>query len=296
MKENFRQNKKRILFWGVLFIITLSMSISGIVLSGSGHGKIGSKRIELIPIAKKFNELDAVIKHGDLIATVKSDKLVVTETEKDYVYTYTLETMGTTKYLASTYDGKSKKTGDFVAFQLVDAIYKLNLGEDDLGKYYNLESFTESTVELGAQYKADGKKGTIFINIKGNIVNKMAGKIATIQEKSIITPNDLSEMFSQLEEKQAFVIEKGDTTIYIKDLKTTYDIYASFTDTLVVTRSLANVVGLLKPEVYDSLFDDNENIVFQYNSPAYKYYTNVTINETGIFKKPSGLYRIRLYK
>ena len=124
----------------------------------------------------------------------------------------------------------------------------------------------------------------------------MAGKIQTLEEKAVITPDELADMHTVLETEKKYEKEKGDTKIYITTSYNLYDIYVSFKSTYVLNHSLANVIGLLKPEVYDSLFDENDNIVFQYNSPAYKLYTNVTFKEKGVFKNANGLYNVKLYK
>jgi hypothetical protein len=230
------------------------------------------------------------------MATVKSDKLIVKDTNRDFTYTYTLEEKNNIQYISCAYSGREKKTGDFVAFELVDAIYKLNLGDKDLSKYYNLESFKESTIELGAQYQGDDKNGAIFINIKGDIFAQMSGKIQTLQQKAVITPNEMADIFTKLETDKVYEYEKDNTKIYVQNTTNNYEIYVSFEDDYVLNHSLANVIGILKPEVYDSLFNDNGEIEFQFNSPAYKLYTNVRFTEGNIFKNPTGLYHVRLHK
>ena len=94
MKENIRNNKVRIIIYGILMILFIASSISGAVLYKKGHGTVGSVRVKLIPIADEFNKLDNVIRKGYISAACEGKDIVVTYSNETgtlnekFVYSY----------------------------------------------------------------------------------------------------------------------------------------------------------------------------------------------------------------
>ena len=130
MKENIKNNKVRIIVYGILAVLLLASGISGIVLYKNGHGTVGSVKVKLIPIANQFNKLDEVIRKGYVSAAVDGKEIIVTYSNETgalnekFVYTYKNEEG--VEYLTNSYSDKNSEYGYFVATNMMEAIYKIN--------------------------------------------------------------------------------------------------------------------------------------------------------------------------
>ena len=88
---------KRLIFWGVIWLIIVACAGLGIYMYFNGHGEMGKIRKKLVPIADQFNNLSYIVdlkqnSNIDVVAKVTQDKIVVsyitdrTESTFDFVY------------------------------------------------------------------------------------------------------------------------------------------------------------------------------------------------------------------
>ncbi len=300
MKENFKNNKVRVIVWGIIAIITIASSISGAILFKTGHGTVGSVRVKLIPIAREFNKLDAVIRNGNIEATCKGKEIIVTYknangNEEKFIYTFKSE--DNIDYLTNTYSDSTSTNGDFIATNMIEAIYKLNGGTGKVSDKYRISSFSATSLKDGAVYTNKEEIVTVELNIKTNIVtNAVALNIETIQESDYIHIDELTELATSLQRNKVFRIVKRDTTAYVKEDNIYYEIFFSYKDKEIMLRSAGSIIYILKPELYKKLNDGTGILDFHIASPDYQMVENVTFQEVGIFESNNNIYEFLIFK
>ena len=67
-----KENKIRLIFWGVIWIITLILSISGVILYMNGASSHEKKRKELKPVNDSFNNLSSIIRYREADIDIRS--------------------------------------------------------------------------------------------------------------------------------------------------------------------------------------------------------------------------------
>lgn len=301
MKYNIKENKTRIIIWGIIAFITISFSISGAILYSKGHGTVGSVRIKLIPIAFEFNNLDAVIRNGYIEAKCTGKEIEVTyknsKANINQKFVYEFKTDNGVEYITNTYSDANSEFGDFIATNMIEAIYKVNLGEGKVSDKYRLSSFGATSIKDGAVYTSKGEITTVELNIDTNIVkNAIALNIETIQDSDYIHVEELSEMKSSLEKTRIFRLVKRDTIVYVKEADIYYEVFFSFKDKEILNRSAGSVINVLKPELYIKLNDGNGNMDFNIASTEYRVIENVTFQEVGIFESNENIYEVLIFK
>ncbi len=301
MKENIRNNKKRLIIYGILAIITITFSISGAILFNTGHGTVGSVRVKLIPIAFAFNDLDAVIRNGYVKAECNGKEIVVTyknpDAHIDERFVYEFKTQDNIDYITNTYSDANSETGDFVATNMVEAIYKVNAGTGKVSDTYRLSSFGATSLRDGVVYTDKEEIVTVELNIKTNIVkNALALNIETIQDSDYIHVEELAELTSSLQKNRTFRIEKRDTTMYVKEEDIYYEIFFSFKDREIMLRSAASAIKILKPDLYTKLYNGTNKLDFNITLSEYKIIENVSFSEQGIFKSNENIFEVFMFK
>ena len=301
MKENIRNNKVRIIIYGILMILFIASSISGAVLYKKGHGTVGSVRVKLIPIADEFNKLDNVIRKGYISAACEGKDIVVTYSNETgtlnekFVYSYKNE--DGIEYITNSYSDKNSEYGYFIAENMMEAIYKVNKGEDMVSDKYRLSSFTATSIKDGAVYQNKEEITKIDLNIKTNVMqNAIALNIETIQDSDYIHVEELAEMLSSLKRNKVFRIVKKNTTLYVREDNIYHEVYISFTDREIYLRTMGSVIKILKPELYKKLDDGTGAMDFSVDSNEFRVIENVSFQQQGIFTKNDGIYEIILFK
>ena len=300
MKENIKNNKTRLKVWSIIAFITIAFSISGIILFNNGHGTVGSVRIKLIPVAKEFNKVDAVIRKGNLKAECNGKELIITYKDKtfniDEKYVYEFGTEEDISYITNTYSKANSEMGDFIAINLIEAIYRLNNGTERVSDKYRISSFSATSVKDGATWEETEELITVKLNLNTNIMKNVAElKIETIQESDYFHIDDLKDMVSDLETKRTFTLTKRDTVIYVKKEESYYEIYFYYKDKEIMMRSAGSVIKLLKPTLYEKIANSDGIVDFSGMSNEYRITENVTFTEPGIFPKNERIYEIVLY-
>ena len=76
-----KENKIRLIFWGVIWIIALGMAIAGVILYINGVGTHGKIRKQLKPANDAFNKLSTIQRYResgiDISSKVKDDRITV---------------------------------------------------------------------------------------------------------------------------------------------------------------------------------------------------------------------------
>ena len=301
IKNNVRNNKTRIIVYGIITILTIAFSISGAILYKNGHGTVGSVRVKLIPIANTFNKLDTVIRKGYVSAACDGKEIVVTysnetgELNEKFVYTYNNE--NGIEYLTNSYSDKNSEYGYFIAENMMEAIYKYNKGEGNVSDKYRLSSFTATSIKDGAVYQNKEEITTVNLNIKTNIVeNAVALNIETIQQSDYIHTEELADMLENLKRSRTFRIVKKDTTAYVKDGSLYYEVFFSFKDKEILNRSAGSIISILNPTLYKKLDDGTGAMDFSVQSNDFRVIENVAFQEPGIFTSNYHIYEIIIFK
>jgi len=301
IKENFAKNKKRIIVWGSIALFSIVFSVLGSISFNNGHGTVGSIRVKIIPITNTFNELDAVIRNGKIKAKVSGRDIVVTyegansKTEK---YVYSFDSKDGVDYITNTYPDSNKTNGEFIATNMIEAIYKINGGKGKVSDKYRLTSFSATSVKDGASYSSKNELTTVDINIRTNIVNNaIALKVQTIQESDYIHVEELAEMLPNLKKIKTYRLKKDNTTIYVKESAIYYEVYFSFKDKEIMERTAASIIYILKPELYNKLIDESTGMLnFNISSGDYKITENVSFQEERVFDSLENITELLIFK
>ena len=265
-----KENKKRIIVWGCICLFFIILSVVGISSHKAGRGRYGNISTKLEPIKTSFNSLHEVIVLSDMKAEVKGNKIVVSYINKDnkkekYEYTYYNE--NGMEYIVNTYENS---TGELVAKQMVNAVYRKNGGTDSIYKIYEYTEFAKATIADGINLT----NKTISINLNKNLAVSLKGKIKSLQDDNYIKDSDLANIKEELEISKTVTKEIDDIKLYVMDNETTYDIYVSYTDDNKERslKSLGNAVKALNPTVYSKLTLSADGVpTFDSTSTDYKF-------------------------
>ena len=300
MKENIKNNKSRLLVWGIIAFISVIFAISGIISFNKGHGTVGSVRIKLIPVANEFNKIDAVIRKGNIKAECDGKQLIITYKDKafniDEKYIYEFGSEEDVNYITNTYSKANSEMGDFIAINLIEAIYKLNHGTEKVSERYRISSFGATSVKDGAKYEETEELITVKLNLNTDIIKNVAElNIETIQESDYLHVDDLKDMVEKLESTRTYTLTKRDTVVYVKKDSSYYEIYFYYKDKEIMMRSAGSIIKILKPNLYDKIANSDGIVNFSGISNEYRITENVTFTEPGIFPKNERIYEIVLY-
>lgn len=301
MKENIKKNKVRIIVYGVIAFLLIVASISGAILFKKGNGTVGSVKIKLVPISEAFNSLDSVIRNGNIKSQCTGKEIVVeyknkkSNTDEKFVYNY--KTEDGINYITNTYSDANSEIGDFIATNMIEAIYKVNNGSGKVSDKYRLTSFSATSIRDGVEYMNKEEIITVNLNISTNVVNNaLALNIETIQDSDYIHVEELSEMKDNLLRNRTYRLVKRDTTLYIKEDDVYYEIFFEFKDKEIMQRSAGSVISILKPDLYKNIIDEDGKIDFNITVSGFRIIENVTFQESGIFKDVDHIYEFLIFK
>ncbi len=275
-----KENKKRIIFWGIICLISFSFGITGIISYNKGYGTKGKAKLILSPIAESFNKTDAVIKYRDLNAKVSGTKIIITYdgengTEK---YEYELKDEQNYQYLYGTY---STDTGQFVAKEMVDAVFRKDGIRQSIYDYYDFNEFKRSEVTDGVKLTDD----SISINVSNNILVGLKNKITELNSRKAFKEEDLEYIVTELIANKKAAKELNGIKLYVTDDGMSYTAYITFNDDVKEGSliSLGNLIKVLKAETYNSLEIENQIPTFSDNSELYSIDTNSKLEGVNYF-------------
>ncbi len=293
-----KENKKRITFYGIIFVIFLILSIYGLNLYNKGYGKYGQIKLKLDPIALEFNTLQDVRNLTDITASVKKDQLIVTyinvsNKKEKYIYQYT-ENNGI-EYITNT-DEYNSNTWNFIAIQMINAVYHANGGKGNVFELYDMKTFESTTLIEGLTLSTTKK--TVSINIKANIVKNISGKYPSIKDEKYIKAEDLVALKDTLATDGKMQIKVDDVNVYVKQNDEGYEIYSTVVNDnrQRVYKSIGNIIQLLKPSLYELLLGADNEIHFETESTEYQYLETITFSESGIFETNNEVFEITFKK
>ena len=175
--------KKRISFWGIVFIITALLGGLGIKMYYDGHGSKGKIRSYLLPIAESYNSLD-LVKSSNKLAVVKGDKIVIEDVNSNkYEYVYSEE--NGKEILTNEYSSSNSVNGQIIAKNMIEAISKYNGSKELIFSEYDFNAFEKTTIENGAVI-TNGSTIKVKIDTKKNI-------LASIREAGIPKANNSND-------------------------------------------------------------------------------------------------------
>lgn len=170
-----KENKLRLVFWGMIWLCVLASSIVGYYAFSTGHGQRGKIVYSLKPIINNFNSLEQLKKYND--AGIKFNayidggalifNYVSASDNKEYKYLYE---DGNKKILESDYQ-ENDTVAQIINKLLIEAIVVKNDGyEGVIFNKYNLEDFSNS-IDEGILYKKSGNNISVMIDIEKNPLN-----------------------------------------------------------------------------------------------------------------------------
>lgn len=293
-----KENKKRIIVYSIIMFVFLILFFLGRSAYNKGYGTYGSMKQKLGPYAVEFNILDEVKRLTDIRAEVEKDKLVVTyitaENKKEK-YKFEYKNENGIEYITNK-DEYGNNTWNFVAYQMANAVYHINGGKGSIFNSYDPKLFATTTINDGLIIDTNTK--TVSINLKTNVVNNVMGKLPSLKDDLYAKDTDLTTLASELKTNGFFRFEKQDIKIYVKTVGNTYEIYSSVTDDNVsrVYKSLASVVKILKPDVYQKLNLAENTNAFESGNSYFQSNMNVTFSEANIFGINDNIIQVILFK
>lgn len=222
-----KENKIRLIFWGVIWIIALGMAIAGVILYINGVGTHGKIRKQLKPANDAFNKLSTIQRYResgiDISSKVKYDRITVRyktgtiDASYDFIYEdYLGEDTITMEYGNTSAD---KDISISVARFMIDALaVKNGHQEGEIFKNYQFDYFYNTNVLQGLGINDEGTVTKVRINLNKVVIDNLDNNTPTPPD----TPNeeDLSDSLKELnkklesENKLLLVIAKKDAKSY----------------------------------------------------------------------------------
>ncbi len=274
-------NKTRLIFWGIIWIIVLTLSGIGYYGYLSGHGVKGEVRHNLKPIVEKFNSLKGLESYKsagiNISAEIKDTQIIVTykTTGATATFTFDYQTISTEKVLYMKYSSADEATANLMIKSMIEAVSMVNgHNEGEVFDTYKIEDFYNTTILDGVQIKSVTNGNEVYIDINKSIVDGMKDKNNNTPATSEITSEDLKTLKTELTATKEFLKEKATTTLYVIDNTTSYIIF--ITDTNVAENknyeTITNVIKELTDEATLQKF--TANIV---DLKANKQFENISV-------------------
>ena len=220
-----KENKIRLIFWGVIWIITLILSISGVILYMNGVGSHGKIRKELKPVNDSFNNLSSIIRYReagiDIRSKLKDDRIIVrykTDTiDASYDFVYD-ESLGT-GILVMQYGNASADKDISISVDrfMIDAVaVKNNHPEGEIFKNYQFDYFYNTNVIQGLGISDEGTTTTVKINLNTVVTDNITNdnNIPDLNNTSDTIKNWYTSLSTA--DKMITIIAKKDNENYAK--------------------------------------------------------------------------------
>lgn len=177
------KNKKRIIAWGIVFILFLVLTLGGVAGYFMGYGESGRLRAAVTPIVKQFNNLD-VIKNQEsqkkyMKAKASSTGISIKYSDQSHtnVYEFEYKENGAIGYLEGKYDVSNRQEAETVVKSLVDAVSILNKNRpNEVFSRYAYEDFYNTTLADGVRISGEKNTVNVLINTKTNVILNLTAK------------------------------------------------------------------------------------------------------------------------
>ncbi len=302
---------KRLIFWGIIFLITTACAGLGVYFYYSGYGETGKIRQKLLPIVERFNTTNYITElktnnNIDVHAKVVQNKIVVSyitsSNETKFEFVYSKE--GNMEVITNKYNTSDSVSGEIIARGMIDAVFKANNGIGSLFDTYKINDFVNTTLEQGVNV-ITGNDIQIKININENIMDNLNNYSGSNQDQDqntnttdYITTNDLDNILVELESQNRYEISKSTIKVLVINNNDNYQIYIENTENNEdnTYNSLINVILLLNPTVYDTIIINNDRLNENVKTDIYTVITDAKVEVDNTFNKDSSILEIILNK
>lgn len=175
-----KENKRRLIFWGIICGILLIISVGGFALYMTGHGVKGEIKKNLTPIVDTFNKLKGLDQYKkvniNILAAIDDGKIVVTYKTANSTsnFNFLYETMSTEKILHLSYSANDENIASIITKNMIEAVSIVNgKTEGAVFEKHTLNDFTKTTILNGVAIKKDAQTNTtdVYINISKSILD-----------------------------------------------------------------------------------------------------------------------------
>jgi len=279
-------NSKRIVFWGIMFLITLVCAILGYMNYTKGYGEKGASRVLLVPISEKFNSL-----YPNMTSKVTLDGITITTGDKTK-YKFISENYNSIATIVLTYS-----KGDSKAEECVKAILEtISVIQGNthglLTSKYDYSKFNSTSIMQG-----------VTIGINSEDTSKMEARInlsANLYKTLLVTNNLENEaidtLFDTLTTNGKVEYNENSVLMYIETSEKTYDIYTISEINNETNNLLLDITNKLNNEAYRKMLSNNENFKEVKTDETYKIELNATISNTNIFEGEGSITKISINK
>lgn len=260
-------NKTRLIFWGIIWIVVLSLAGFGYYSYLNGHGIKGEVRHNLKPIVEKFNNLkglEAYKKAGiDISAEIKETQIVVNYKTSGATasFTFDYQNIASEKVLYMKYSTADEATANLIIKSMIESVSIVNgHTEGEVFNRYKLEDFFNTTILEGVQIKSVTNGNEIYIDINKSIIDGIKNN-ENNTENTIVSINeeDLNTLKNDLTTQKESLIQKDTVTLYVTENTKEYTIYIVDTNQNNNNYiSVSNVIKILTNE--ETLIKFNTNI------------------------------------
>ncbi len=297
---------RRLIFWGIVWLIVLGCAIGGVYLYYNGYGESGKIRQKLIPIVNEFNSLDDIAdlrqKNNIIVqAEIVSNKIVInwitSSSQSEFDFTYSKE--DDMEVLINDYNTSDSMSGEIIARGMMDAIYHVNEGEGSIFTKYELNDFNKTTLRQGANIISSGSDIQVRLNINENIINNIENIDINETQVTYITTNELNNLLTSLNETNRFDINKETIRLLVLSKEDKYEIYAENTSTEVnndLYNSVINVIELLNNDTYNLITTNNDELNKDVKNDDYEVIINAKVEEENEFNENSSLLEVIINK
>lgn len=238
-----KENKIRLTVWGIIWVIMLILTITGMVLYMNGIGSHGKTRKELKPVNDAFNSLETIQRYRDagiqINSKLKDDRITVrykTDTiDASYDFIYD-ESIGT-GILIMQYGNSSadKDISISVAKFMIDAVSVKNGHiEGEIFTNHNYDYFYNTNVVQGLGISDEGTTTTVKINLNtviidhindninntSNVINDWTTQINTNDNMLTIIAKTNNENYAKYKTDVSSIVEKHNIQLYWIDYET----------------------------------------------------------------------------
>ena len=269
-----KSNKRRAVFWSIIAIILVSISIYGIILTQNGYGDIGYIINRTKPIAESFNNLSDIKK-------LKETGLIISAKAKNDTIEMQYKTDNSNSKFKFTYK-KNEKNEEFIVMEyhieddaiakiltryMIDAI-SVNDGykEKQIYDYYKIDDFKKTNKSEGASIRTNNNLTTVTLNINHSVLDNI--NFDSIPDNiDYIDEENANKIVSDLIPNSNKVYKTENIILHIDMYEEYYAIYISdnnqtYSDNLYL--SLTSLIKVLSnneiANEFNTIISENNNI------------------------------------
>lgn len=297
-----KEEKKNMLKWLALCIISFILFAIGLNKNLNGYGKSGRIRKDLTPIVENFNSTQSIKNSSFPIEAKYKNKKIIVEYESSNVDTkfeFKYHENGNIKQIVTTYPKQIENDAKKVVENIVESISMLNGNyEGAVFTKYKYENFYTTEENHGFTLSENGNEVTAIISINVNLLKQIEDIFFEETKISYISYDDLKKLKETLETKKEFEFSKGNLTMYVVENDKEYIIYC--TDKTNNKEDLYNsvlaAVNILDNNAYNDMTNINLNITTDIIRKNYEIKINPTKIENDYKITGNPLVRLTLKK